>query len=48
MADGDHSLMAAKRRLRAEGLTQGAVDHSLATEIEEFTKAVVAGRTWLN
>jgi predicted alpha/beta-hydrolase family hydrolase len=45
VADGDHSLMAAKRRLRAEGITQEAVDRSLAAEIEEFTKAVLSGKT---
>jgi predicted alpha/beta-hydrolase family hydrolase len=45
VADGDHSLMAAKRRLRAEGITQEAVDRSLAAEIEEFAQAVLAVKT---
>jgi uncharacterized protein len=38
VSDGDHSLMAAKRRLRAEGLTQEAVDLSLVAEIADFAK----------
>ena len=45
VADGDHSLMVAKRRLRAEELTQEAVDRSLATEIDEFAEAVLALKT---
>ena len=45
VAEGDHSLTVAKRRLRAEALTQEAVDRSLADEIDEFIEAVVAGKT---
>ncbi len=44
VADGDHSLMVAKRRLRAEGVTQEGVDRSLVAEIEKFAQAVVAGK----
>ena len=45
VADGDHSLTVAKRRLRAEELTQETVDRSLATEIDEFAEAVLALKT---
>ncbi len=43
VADGDHSLMVAKRRLRAEDLTQDGVDRSLVVAIDKFIQDACAG-----
>jgi predicted glycoside hydrolase/deacetylase ChbG (UPF0249 family) len=43
--DGDHSLMVAKRQLRASAITQDTVDKEIAAQIAKFV--MTAGKTLL-